>query len=76
MTKHNPTIKGAPVFPISLDALEALADWKDELLREIRTALLRLELTGLDQNEIDQLASEVADFKAVCASVRGPKGEF
>jgi hypothetical protein len=48
--------------------LAAIADWKEELQRKIRLALLRFELVDCFDTETQEaLEAEVRDFKEVCA---------
>ena len=49
--------------------LAAIADWRDDLLCRIRRARLRFESIGLDAEEQEALAAEVATFKHVCTAV-------
>lgn len=44
--------------------------WRDELTRKIERARVRFELIGLDPDEQDTLAREVAEFKRVCRGLR------
>ena len=72
MTKHETLIDGVLVDfdpdreSIALDALETIADWKEDLGAKIRRALLHLELAGLEPERIDELVEEVAAFKKCC----------
>jgi len=49
--------------------LAAIADWRDDLLCRIRRARLRFESIGLDAEEQEALAAEVATFKHVSTAV-------
>jgi hypothetical protein len=51
--------------------LEVIADWRDELLCRIQRAHLRFEFVGLDADEQEALAAEVAAFKQVCIALAG-----
>jgi hypothetical protein len=51
------------------DALETLADWRDELQSKIGRARLRLELVGLDAEQEDRLTDEVRQFTLVARSL-------
>ena len=71
MTKHDKLIDGVVVdldldHAIDLDALEAIADWKEDLRARIRCAQLRLELAGLEPERVDEFVEEVAAFKKCC----------
>jgi hypothetical protein len=49
--------------------LEAIADWRDDLRSRIRRAHLRFEFIGLDAQEQEALAVEVAAFKRVSTAL-------
>ena len=49
--------------------LAAITDWRDDLLFRIRCAHLRFEFIGLDADEHESLAAEVAAFKQVCMAL-------
>jgi hypothetical protein len=66
MTALTQTKPATKVLPTDLDALEAIADWRDDLFARIRRAQLRFELIGLDGEEIDALAAEATAFKRCC----------
>jgi hypothetical protein len=51
--------------------LVVIADWQDDLLSRIRRAQLRFEFIGLDADEQEALATEVAAFKQVCIALTG-----
>lgn len=51
--------------------LAVIADWRDDLLSRIRRAHLRFEFIGLDADEQEALAAEVATFKQVCIALAG-----
>ena len=53
--------------------LEAVADWEADLASRLRCAHLRFEFCGLDPDEQEALAEEVAAFKRVCAGLAGEK---
>jgi hypothetical protein len=52
-------------FHRSLDALEVIADWKEDLLRRIRRRQLIYELVTV-AGEQDRLIDEVQTIKRVC----------
>ena len=56
--------------------LEAIADWRDELLRKHRRVVLLWHLGLLSNGDRDTLFDETDDFKAACTrlalSVRSP----
>jgi hypothetical protein len=63
-----PTPDAGPVFAIEarVEPLEIIADWREDLTRQLRRAQLRFELIGLDQKEDERLKAEVADFSRCC----------
>ena len=52
-----------------IQCLAAMADWRDELQSRIRRAELRFEHVGLDADEQDALAAQVAEFNQVCCGL-------
>jgi hypothetical protein len=68
----------SPATPLQFDqdaALERVEDllacwrWRLSLEHRLRLAKLRFEFVGLDEEEQDKLAAEVAEFKQVSASL-------
>ena len=51
--------------------LAVIADWRNDLLSRIQRAHLRFEFIGLDADEQEALAAEVATFKQVCLALAG-----
>ena len=49
--------------------LAVIADWRNDLLSRIQRAHLRFEFVGLDADEQEALATEVATFKQVCVAL-------
>jgi hypothetical protein len=56
--------------------LETIADWKADLASRLRRAELRFEFMGLDADEQEQLAAEVAAFSQVCHGLVGETSAF
>jgi hypothetical protein len=56
-------------FDQLLADLEAIADWKNELVARLRRAHLRFEFVGFDADEQEALAAEVATLKQVCIAL-------
>ena len=54
-----------------IEDLTAIADWRDDLQSRLHRAQLRFEYLGLDADEQDALAAEVAEFNQVCRSLSG-----
>jgi hypothetical protein len=61
---QSPGLTAAP--GIDIERLELIADWRADLTTKIKRAEMRFELVGLDQDQTNQIAEEVAAFKKVC----------
>jgi hypothetical protein len=55
------------------EALEVIANWRDELRERIARAKLRFELVGLDNEEQQALVAEICDFKRICRCLAWPR---
>jgi hypothetical protein len=49
-----------------IDALEIVADWREDLTMRIRRARLRQEFDGVSPEEIMALSAETEDSSSVC----------
>ena len=54
-----------------IDALEIVADWREDLTMRIRRARLRQEFDGVSPEEIMALSAETEDFKRLCRTLQG-----
>jgi hypothetical protein len=54
-----------------IDALEIVADWREDLTMRIRRARLRQEFDGVSPEEIMALSAETEDFKRLCRTLKG-----
>lgn len=54
-----------------IDALEIVADWREDLTMQIRRARLRQEFDGVSPEEIMALSAETEDFKRLCRTLKG-----
>lgn len=75
MTKHETSIDGISVdlhfdaVELDLDALETIADWKDDLCARLRRTELIFMFADADV-DFAPLAAEVAEFKKCCRSAK------
>ena len=54
-----------------IDALEIVADWREDLTMRIRRARLRQEFDGVSPEEIMALSAETEDFNRLCRTLKG-----
>jgi len=64
-------VGGTDVFPVDIEALEVIADWREDLILRVRRAHLRYELVGLSAEEVIALSAEAESFKRACQMLRG-----
>jgi hypothetical protein len=58
---------------VDADTLEAIADWKENLQGKIERLLWCLNLhllDGFDRDELEQLKTEVSEFRASCLACK------
>ena len=67
-------VGGADVFPVDLEVLETIADWREDLTRRVRRARLQYELIGLSPEEVIGFSAEVESLGQTCAALRGEWG--